>query len=323
MVDLAAIQAAAERIRPFVVRTPLERSAALSAACGVDVFLKFECFQATGSFKLRGALNALLQMAAYPAVITASAGNHGLGVARAAALLGMKATVVVPETASPAKIEALRSSGAELVLHGQTYDAAERFGRDLAARRGEPFVSPYNDAAVIAGGGTVALEILTDLPTARTLVVPAGGGGLISGVGIAAHGFDPEVAVIGVQSVASPALHAARASGAAVTVEIQPSLADGLAGNVEADSITLDLLRKHVKDIVLVTEAEIAGAMRWLLEHERVVVEGSAAVGVAALLKRPESLESPVTAILTGRNVAASVLRQEVLHPAPPPATPD
>ena len=309
----ATVQEAADRIRPFVVRTPLERSVALSEACGLDVYLKFECFQATGSFKVRGAINALFQMAAYPAVVTASAGNHGLGVARAASILGMQATVVVPETASPAKVLALRSSGAELVLHGQTYDEAEVFGRGLAQSRGQPFLSPYNDPAVIAGGGTVALEILGDFPRARTLLVPTGGGGLISGVGTAAHGFDPEISVIGVQSEASPAMHAALASGSAVTVPILPSLADGLAGNVEPDSITLPLVRQHAKEILLVTEAEIAQAMRWLLEHEHVLVEGSAATGVAALLKRPP-LEGPIAVVLTGRNVSYGMLQEHVLR---------
>src|SRR5258708_2028430 len=147
MVSLADVRAAAERVRPFVVRTPLERSLGLSALRGADVWLKFECFQTTGSFKLRGALNALLTMSAserQQGVVTASAGNHGLGVARAAAVLGVPATVVVPDTASPAKIDALRSSGAELHLHGATYDAAESAAMEMARERRLPFISPYN-----------------------------------------------------------------------------------------------------------------------------------------------------------------------------------
>ena len=162
--SLADVLSAAARIRPYIVRTPLERSHVLSDLVGTDVYLKLECFQYTGSFKLRGALNALLNTDANE-VVTASAGNHGLGVARAARLLGRKATVVVPETASPAKIEALEHSGAELRLCGADYDAAEQAGRDLARTRSLPFVSAYNDAHVIAGGGTIALEILEDLPT--------------------------------------------------------------------------------------------------------------------------------------------------------------
>jgi threonine dehydratase len=316
VIGLAEVEAAAERIRPFVVRTPLERSVALSERCGTDVWLKFECFQATGSFKLRGALNALSLVGEHErrsGVVTASAGNHGLGVARAAALLQVPATVVVPETASLAKVEALRHSGAHLIQYGPTYDEAELEGRRLADERGLWFVSAYNDPAVVAGGGTIALEVLETLPGARSFLVPAGGGGLIGGIGVAAHGKDPGIVVQGAQSVASPALHAALQAGALVDVDVRPSVADGLAGNVEHDSITFDLLQRHVREIVLVEESQITDAMGWLLLHEHVLVEGSAAVGVAALLGgvRPEA--GPVVVLLTGRNVAAAVLRQYVL----------
>jgi threonine dehydratase len=308
-VTLADVRSAAERIRPLVVRTALEPSRALSEILGVDVWLKLECFQSTGSFKLRGALNALHASAAAGPVVTASAGNHGLGLARAAVLLGRSATVVVPTTASQAKVDALLRSGATLVQHGQTYDEAEAEGLRLARERGARFVSAYNDADVVAGGGTVALEVLEDLPAVRMFLVPAGGGGLIGGVGVAAHGFDPEIAIVGVQSVASPALHAALAHGGPVTVEVRPSLADGLAGNIEPSSITYDLLRRHVRQVVLVEEAEILEAMRWTIVHERVVVEGSAAVGVAALLHgRLPQIRGPLVILLTGRNVSGTVL---------------
>ena len=311
VVSLDDVRDAAERIRGYVVRTPLERSLGLSEHCGVDVWLKFECFQATGAFKLRGALNALLTLEA-DKVVTASAGNHGLGVARAASLLGVSAVVVIPETASEAKVEALRHSGAELVQCGPTYDEAEAEGLRLARERGLPFISAYNDPAVIAGGGTIALEILEDAPHLDTIVVPAGGGGLIGGIGVAAHGLRPDVTVIGVQSVASPALHAALQAGAIVPVEVKPSLADGLSGNVEESTITLGLLQEHVREVALVEEAEIAEAMRWLVVHERVVVEGSAAVSVAALLNRRLDVPGPVAVVLTGRNVSAAVLQHYV-----------
>jgi len=312
-VSLADVRAAAARVGPFVVRTPLERSTQLSELCGIDVWLKFECFQLTGSFKLRGALNAL-QLLEHPRhVVTASAGNHGLGVARAAAILGVSATVAVPHTASQVKVEALRESGAELIQVGETYDDAEVAAIRLARTRGLPFISAYNDPAVVAGGGTVALEIFQDLPEVRTLLVPAGGGGLISGVGVAAHGLTPDIGVYGVQSEASPALHAALNHGRLVPVEVRPSLADGLAGNVEAGSITFDLIRQHARQVELVSEAAIAEAMRWLLIHERVVVEGSGAVGVAALLERRVHPAGPVAVVLTGRNVARAVL-QEYVH---------
>lgn len=312
-ISLDAVRAAAGRIGPSIVRTPLERSLGLSELCGVDVWLKFECFQLTGSFKLRGALNALMLLDAPTQVVTASAGNHGLGVARAAALLGVGSTVVVPETASQVKVDALLQSGAELVQVGDTYDDAEAAAIRLADEQGLPFISAYNDAAVIAGGGTVALEVVEDLPDVRELIVPAGGGGLISGVGIAAHGLVPEVRVYGVQSEASPALHAALDAGRLVPVEVLDSLADGLAGNVEAGSMTFELLQRHIARVELVSEQAIADAMHWLLVHERVVVEGSAAVGVAALLERKIVPAGPVALVLTGRNVARTVL-QEYAH---------
>jgi threonine dehydratase len=309
---LEDVRSAAARIASYVVRTPLERSPALSELAGSDVWLKYECFQATGSFKLRGALNAL-SLLSEPAVITASAGNHGLGVARAAALLGKSATVVVPESASAAKVIALQRSGAELLQIGPTYDEAEAAAIQLARERNVPYVSPYNDPAVVAGGGTIALEILEDLPQLQTIVVPAGGGGLISGVGLAAHGLNREVRIVGVQSEASPALHEAFAAGRLVTVDVQESLADGLAGNVEAGSITMGLMQAHVTEVLLVSETAIADAMRWLLHNEHVLVEGSAAVGVAALLGRKLRPVGPLVVILTGRNVAASVISKVLL----------
>jgi len=311
------VRAAAERIEPYITRTPLERSPGLSDLSGCDVWLKLECFQRTGSFKLRGALNALLSLPHEQrsrGVLTASAGNHGLGVARAAALAGAPATVVVPETASPAKIDALRHSGAELVLRGANYDEAEAAGRQLADDRGATFISAYNDPHVVAGGGTIALEIVDELPAARTLVVPAGGGGLIGGIGVAAHGLDPRLIVYGAQSVASPALHAAKSAGHLVPVPIEDSLADGLAGNVEPGSITFDLVDQLVEAIVLVSETDIARAMRFALEHEHLLIEGSAAVVIAALQRGLLDLDAAgsVVLVLTGRNVAATVLRQYV-----------
>jgi threonine dehydratase len=313
MVTLLDVIAAARRIAPYVQRTSLERSAHLSDRFDADVWLKLECFQLTGSFKLRGALNALLALdeaARQRGVVTASAGNHGLGVARAANLTGLPCVVVVPETASAAKVDLLRQAGCELILHGPDYDAAEAHALDLAGRRGATFVSAYDHPAVVAGGGTIALEILETLPETDVLVVPAGGGGLISGVALVAKGVRPEIQVYGAQSVASPALHAALAAGQQVSVPILDSLADGLSGNIAEGSITVDLARQYVDQIVLVEEPEIAAAMRAILEHEHVLVEGSAAVASAALQTgRLPIAGRRVVLVLTGRNVAPSVLR--------------
>jgi threonine dehydratase len=316
-VSPADIEAAAARLHGRLRRTPVERSPALAARTGGDVWLKCECFQETGSFKLRGALNRLLTLdeaALGRGVVTVSAGNHGLGVAEASARLGVRATVVVPETASSAKVHALagyRDRGVELLTAGSDYDAAEAHGLELARTTGRTWISPYNDAAVIAGGGTVALEALEDVPAADVLLVPAGGGGLIAGAGIWARHVRPGIRVVGVQPDTSPSLHAALAAGRLVTVPVLPTLADGLAGNIEPGSITFPLARQVVDEVVLVREDEIADAIRWLLREHHILVEGSAAVTLAALLAgRVTGVHGRrVVALLTGRNIAFDTLR--------------
>jgi threonine dehydratase len=312
-VALLDVVAAAQRIEPYVHHTPLERSHWLSETASADVRLKLECFQATGSFKLRGAVNALLSLdedGRRRGVVTASAGNHGLGVAHAANLTGLPATVVMPETASPAKVDLLRETGCNLILHGQDYDAAEAHAIELSRTGGATYVSAYDHPAVVAGGGTIALEILATVPDADVLIVPAGGGGLISGIALTARALNPAIQVYGAQSTASPALHAALAAGQQVTVPIADSLADGLAGNIASGSITVDLARRYVDGIVLVSEAEIAAAMRTILEHDHCLVEGSSAVTAAALLRGDVPVAGRrVVLVLTGRNVAPSVLR--------------
>jgi threonine dehydratase len=317
----ADVAAAAERLRGQVLRTPVERSPALSAQLGGEVWLKLDFLQQTGSFKLRGALNRLLLLgegAAGRGVVTASAGNHGLGIAEAAARLGISATVVVPETASPAKIRGLAAygdRGIELVFAGQSYDEAETYGLGLARQMARTFVSGYNDPAVIAGGGTVAVEVLEDVPEADVLVVPVGGGGLIGGVGVWAKQQRPGLHLVGAQPEVSAALAAALAAGKLVEVPVGDTLADGLAGNIEADSITFPLAQRVVDQIALVSEDEIAGAMRWLLREHHVLVEGSAAATVAVLLagRVPVAQGRRVVVLLTGRNVAYDTLRRVVL----------
>jgi threonine dehydratase len=320
----ADIAAASARLGGRVRRTPLERAPELARLLGGEVWLKCECFQETGSFKLRGALNALLTLAADArerGVVTASAGNHGLGVAEAAARLGVRATVVVPADASAAKLHALHdytARGIELLPHGNGYDAAEAFAIALARSAGRHYLSPYNDPAVIAGNGTVALEALEDAPDAGIFVAPAGGAGLISGCGVWAHHARPGIRVLAVQSEASATLHASFAAGALVVAPVLPSLADGLAGNIEAGSITWPLARGMVERVVLVSEAEIAEAVRWLLREHHILVEGSAAVVVAAALARrlPDLGGAGVILTLTGRNIAYDTVRR-VLCDAP------
>lgn len=311
------IAAAYERLRPLVRRTPVELSPALSAHTGGEIWLKCEFIQETGSFKLRGALNRLLTLgdeAQGRGVVTASAGNHGLGVAEAASRLGVRATVVVPTTASPAKVHGLeryQARGVDLIATGTDYDAAEAYGIALARESGRVFISPYNDPWVISGGGTVAMEALEDVPRADALIVPVGGGGLIAGMGTWAKHAQPGVRVIGVQPMASPSLHAALLAGTLVTVRVGNTLADGLAGNIEAGSITFPLAQAVVDEVALVGEEQIAHAMRWLLAEHHLLVEGSAATGLAALLggQLGDVAGRRVVVTLTGRNAAYETVR--------------
>lgn len=261
------VEAAAERIRPYLAPTPLIAG------------LKVETLQPTGSFKVRGALNALLQ--SDEPVVTASAGNFGLGIAWAAQRLGLRATVVVAETASPAKIEALRGFDVELVVHGADYDEAERHALSLAGR----YVSPYNDTDVIAGAGTIALELPEHV---ETIVVPIGGGGLAAGIALAT-----DARVIGVVPAAFPAMRVALEHGRVVEIDGDRTVADALHGNIEPGSITVDLLR--IVEIVEVTEEQIEEAMRRLARDHGLVTEGAGAAAVAAGIDG--------VAIVSGRNV--------------------
>lgn len=304
----------------LVRRTPLEKSLPLSALVPADVFHKLELFQPTGSFKVRGAAHKLLRIrdeqpeAFRRGFVAASAGNHGIGIAHAAAALEARATLVVPRTVSPAKLESLWRYPVELIVSVGNYDAAEADGKRIAEERGVTFVSPYNDADVIAGAGTVGIEILADLPDADLVLVPVGGGGLAAGIAMWIKSIAPRTRVVGVQSEASPAMHHALRAGAIVEAEELPSLADGLSGNIEAGSITFDLCKRLLDEVVLVTEAEIAEAIRYFLREERLVVEGSGAVATAALLAGKIDLarlgapRPRVVSVVTGRNVAEAKL---------------
>jgi threonine dehydratase len=296
----ADIDKAADRIRGLVRRTPLVRSAWLSTATGADVWLKLETSQETGSFKLRGAMNAIARLkAAQPGVTTvmaASAGNHGLGLATAARRFGLAARIHLPRTAPRAKRDGLARIGADLV-EADTYDAAEATAQQERAA-GATFVSAYSDPDVIAGAGTVGLEILEDQSDIDTFVVPIGGGGLISGIALAVKARKPDARVIAAEVAASPVWRHALAAGRLVTVEVHETIADGLAGNIEPDSITFEMVRDLVERVIDVEEPAIVSAMRELMAREQIRAEGAAATAVAALLQEREALG------LTGRKVA-------------------
>jgi threonine dehydratase len=310
MITPAAILAARRRIAGIAHPTPLELSRPLSAYTGAEAFLKLECAQVTGSFKVRGAANAILADAARRPVVACSAGNHALGVAHAAALAGVEATLVVPETASSAKLAALARYPARVLRAGSVYDEAEAEAIRIARAEGLRFVSPYNDPDVIAGQGTLGAEILEQLPDADALLIGVGGGGLIAGVGLWAKAINPAIRVIGVQAENSAAMLASLRAGRIVAAPDLPTLADGLSGGLEPGSITFPLAQQLADQVIAVSEAQIAAAMRWCLHEHHLVVEGSAAVSVAALLNGLVAGLSgrKVVALLCGRNVATETL---------------
>jgi threonine dehydratase len=284
-----------------------------SPLLGADVALKVETFQPTGSFKVRGALVAVASALAQDPdglVVTASAGNHGLGVAFAAHTFGVKAVVVIPENASEAKRGALERFDVDIVRHGTTYEESETHALSLADELGggARFVSPYNDPDVIAGQGTIALELFDQVPGLSTMVAPVGGGGLVAGLALAAR-HRSGVGVRGAEAEASPAVSRSVSAGRTVTVPIGDTLADGLAGNLEPGSVTVPLIARGVEQLVGVDEESIREAVRFLAFEHGLVVEPSGAVAVAALLSgRMEPGPGPTVVLVTGRNLAPSLL---------------
>lgn len=307
--------AARRRLAATLAPTPLRASEWLSAKTGADIRLKLEIVQPGRSFKIRGALNALLAErersgGAATRVVTASAGNHGLALALAAKATGTEAIVYTPSTAPETKKAAIRAVGA--TLHDETtdYDAAEAAARAAADREGLRFVSPYNDPDVIAGAGTAALEIVATLPDADVIVVPLGGGGLASGIGLVAKAAMPRARIVGVEVEASTPFTAARAAGRIVHIEPRATLADGLPGNLEEDAVTFPLVQATVDDILVIKEDELREAMRGLFAIEHLVVEGAGAAATAAVLTGPLSVPGQrVVAMVTGANVDAAVLQ--------------
>lgn len=304
----AEVRAAHERLAGLVLHTPLVHSPELSAIAGGDVYLKLECLQDGGSFKLRGALNALLTLTRAErdaGVVASSAGNHGIGVAMAAERLGLRATIFVPSSAPAVKRDKITARGATVDATHPTYDAAEEAARAFAVRTGATFVSPCTGRALLAGAGTVALEMLEDLPTLRTLIVCVGGGGLVGGIGGYLRDAAAGVRVLGAQSVRTNAMTLALASGHAEDVPDLPTLADGLAGRVDEEMLAQG--KAALDAIATVEEDEIADALRWLHTAHQLVVEGSGAVGVAALRTgRLKPTAFPVAITISGGNIEPS-----------------
>ena len=320
MITALDIVAARRRLAPYLRPTPLRRSDWLSAVVPATVHLKLESTQITNSFKIRGAFNAALRVlesaqhdpSRAPGLVTASAGNHGLGLAVACETLGLQAVVFTPQTAPETKKSAIRRHGAELHDNLPTYDAAENAAREFAQTQGGLFISPYNHPDVIAGAGTIALEILDVLPAFDVLVVPIGGGGLASGLGIALKGTSPATRVIGVETAASTPFAASLAAGQIVEIEVKTSLADGLTGNLQPGSTTFDIVRQVMDRVVAVNEDEIIAAIRGLAAEEHLIAEGAGAVATAAVLtnstKSLISSEEVAVVIVSGANIDVGLL---------------
>ena len=321
MPTLADVLAARARLSGIALRTPLERSHDLAQASGAtEVRLKREEIQPTGSFKTRGAHNKVAIVAEgrpEAALVAASSGNHGIAVATAAIRHDMRLTVLVGRSVSTAKLERLRALETQRItveLAGDDTDAAEAEARRRDDAGRAIYVPPYNDPEVIAGQATVGVEILEDWPEVDTIVVPIGGGGLVGGIGLWAKAMLPNVRVIGVQPSTSPPMYAHFETGTTDPMPIAPTIADGVAGNIEQSSITWKLCRQVVDEVVLVEEEEIGDAMRWALEVPHTLLEGSAVLGIAALRSgRLDVSERRVAVVTTGRNVAPDVVRDIIL----------
>lgn len=299
------VLAAAKRIAGVTRRTTLRRSAGLGSVASCDVFLKLESEQITGSFKLRGAFNLISELPAEArerGVVASSAGNHGLGVAWASHHFGIPATIFVPKTAPRVKREGIAALGATVDAESPNYDAAMERAIAFAAERGATFVHPCTGRALLAGQGTVAAEILEDLPDLGTLIVPVGGGGLLGGCGALLRKAAPGVRIIGAQSENTAAMARSLEARELVHIPSVPTLADGLAGDI--DDVAYDIGLHALDEIHTVTEDAIGRAIAWLAREEELVVEGAGAVGVAALLERIVNRpDGPVAVVVSGGNI--------------------
>ena len=311
--DIAMAAArAAQRLDGVVLRTPLVRSQFFSDATGADVYFKLENAQHTGSFKLRGAANCLMSLSAgqrAAGCVAASSGNHGAAVAYATRELGMTGLVFVPEGTSPVKVDAIRRFGGEVRYFGTDGVDTERHARAYAGEHGMYYVSPYNDAAVIAGQGTCGVEIIAQLPDVEVACIAVGGGGLMSGVGSVLRRHNPQVRLIGCQPAASPVMARSVEAGAILELPSDATLSDGTAGGIESGSITFDLCRELVDEFVLVSEEQIAAAMRDYMTAAADRIEGAAGVAIAALLEKKDAVAGRKAAVIVcGGNIAQAAL---------------
>lgn len=310
---LEQFRAAQHNIAPHIHRTPVLTCQTLNDVCGANVFLKAEIFQKAGSYKVRGPLNVLANMRddeKRKGIITASAGNHAQGVARAARIHGVPAVVVMSKAAKAAKVDATRDYGAEVIIHGDVWDDAYRHSLTVMEERGLTYVHPFDDPVLIAGQGGVGLELIEDVADLDVVLIPIGGGGLISGCAMAMKQIKPELRVIGVEAAGAPGMWMSVRAGRVVEVNAEGPMIDGLVVK-QVGTYTLKVVQSFVDDIITIEERRIFDAIIWLMERAKIVVEGAAAAPVAALLNglAPNVRGANVGCILSGGNLDLTALQ--------------
>lgn len=306
---------ARKRIRSFIYETPLIPSRQIGRDVGSTVLFKAENMQLTGSFKIRGAAAKMTSVSRETPVVTASSGNHGIGAAMAASAIGQKLTVVLPETVKKAKLDRIRSFDVHVVLHGAETGLAEQHAQYLAKEKGLVYVSPYNDPEIVAGQGTIALEMLDQAGQIDNVFVAMGGGGLISGIGSVLKSFTPATRIFGASARNSAALAASIEAGRVIETDHLDTLADAVAGGIDDDTITLGLSKSVIDEVVVCDEHEIAAAMRNLLVSEHVLVEGAAALALAAFQRVADRLRGQTSVVvLCGGNVDSEATLTSILR---------
>jgi threonine dehydratase len=310
-ISLKDIQEAAERIKKFAYFTPLYYSDFWSSKINCEIYLKLECYQPINAFKIRGAANKLIQLNVNQkkkGVVTASSGNHGLAIAYIAKRLDIPATIVVPKTAVTSKVEAIKSQGAEILYYGTRGRERIKKALDLATQTGSIFVHSFDDPQIIAGQGTIGLEIIRDLPDIDSVIVPIGGGGLISGISIALKSIKPSIKIIGVQAEGAPSMYKSLKYKKPIVLKTVNTIADGLCPG-EAGKITFPIIQKFVNRIILVTDKEIKETTATLLKKTHILAEPSGAASLAAVEKIKVKKEEKIAAVISGGNISTDFLK--------------
>jgi threonine dehydratase len=308
---------AEKRIREHIRETPAEWSPYLSQMGNCQIFLKLECTQITGSFKLRGAMNKFLSLNPEErkrGLITASSGNHAAAFAYALDKFGVKGVIYLPENAAQAKVQALLHTGVKLRQYGDDCIKSETLAMETAARTGHVFIPPYNDLKIIGGQGTIGIELLRQVDNIDVVLVPVGGGGLISGIAGYLKAMNKNIEIIGCQPENSPVMHASIRAGKIIEMESKPTLADGTAGGIDPGAITFDICQKFVDDFILVSEGEIKDAVRFIIDKHQLLIEGAAALSIAAFIKEKQRFANKnVVLIISGKKISLDQLKTILL----------